>query len=118
MFGVKPRSYFKLDSISRKPSTYDPQVICDEISHALPVKYCANRNLTTFRENRTDSENKHRKRTHVGVGDPVFVRNDTKAHSPEPRYRGSFPFSKLEVRMCLLIPMVPTSELSIWTAVT
>ena len=96
MLGVEPKSYFNRDLTSYEEQlTENPQVWCDELSYSIASTNAeANKNLTTYRRDMSETANKHRKNTQIGKGERVFVRNDARTNCLEPQYHGPYPISE------------------------
>ena len=85
MFGVDPKHFPRLEPADQSKITMDMDSWCDELSHALSdTNASVNHNLSRYRDLVSGTVNINRRHNNVGVGDQVYIRNETSNDSLDP----------------------------------
>ena len=92
MYGENPKRFPFLDSNIQDPTrVVETSRWCDEFTHSVTDT----NNLGRYRDLVSGSVNKNRKHTPDGENDQVYIRNDARSDSLDPRFTGPYPITKV-----------------------
>ena len=95
MFGVDPKRFPTHDPAIQSNARIDMNSWCDELSHSVSdTNATPNHSLSRYRDSVSGNFNRNRRHTQVEVGDQVYIRNETRNDTLDPRFAAPYPVTQ------------------------